>query len=156
MKSFCLTMSGLGMLILALSFTACASAQPLPQTAVNQTFENQITLLGYTLNDSRDRVQLFWQAGKTPAVDYLMFAQIMDEQGRLVAQSDQTPGAVPTSQWTLGQIVINDYALAQPNLSPATYTLQVGLYHPATGKRLSIDGKSSASVTITKFEIKRK
>jgi hypothetical protein len=147
MKAFRLTTSVWGML--ALLFTACASAQPQPQIAVNQTFENQITLLGYTWNESRDRLQLFWQARSSPTGEYAAFVHILDAQGKLVAQFDQAPGSIPTSRWKPGEMIIDEYVITQPNLAFERFTIRVGLFNPATGKRLGINGNTNEVIILT-------
>lgn len=150
--------------VLGVVLTACdapAAAPPQnqtqPQTSIKQTFENQITLLGFTATDAHDRLQLFWQAVNIPSGDYVAFVHILDEQGKLIAQMDKTPGNNnhPTSQWKQGEVITDEYVLQQPNLVSGTYTLQIGLYNPTTAKRLAVKGNANGTVTITKFEIKK-
>ncbi len=146
----------LGGVLVACGVSTAPQTNPQPQTSIQQTFENQITLLGFTEPATRDRLQLFWQAAKTPAGDYSAFVHLLDEQGRVVAQMDKTPGNgnYPTSQWKQGQVIVDEYAFNAPNLVSGTYTLQIGLYDPTTGKRLALEGNANGTVTVSKFEIK--
>lgn len=151
------------MFVLSAVLTACGSsptapaqATPQPQTLLKQTFENQITLLGFSISDTRDRLQLFWQAAKIPSADYVGFVHLLDEQGKVVLQMDKTPGNknYPSSQWKQGEVIIDEYNFADKPLASGVYTLQIGLYDQATGKRLAVEGNSNGMVTVAKFEIK--
>ena len=152
----------LSLLVLGAVLVACGisnppQASPQPQTSIKQTFENQITLLGFTAPATRDRLQLFWQATNTPAGDYTAFVHILDEQGRVIGQMDKTPGNgnYPTSQWKQGEVIVDEYAFNAANIASGTYTLQIGLYSPTTGKRLALEGNTNGTVTVSKFEIKK-
>lgn len=132
------------------SNTAPAQTQIQPAVRVNQTFDNQITLLGYTWNESRDRLQLFWQPVKTPAGDYVAFVHVLDAQGKLVTQLNQVPGnhSRPMSQWKPGEVIVDEYVITQPNLVLEQSTIQVGLFNPATGKRLAINGNTNEAIVL--------
>lgn len=70
---------------------------------------------------------------------------------------DKTPGNgnYPTSQWKQGEVIVDEYTFNTPNLPSGTYTLQIGLYSPTTGKRLALEGNANGTVTVSKFEIKK-
>ncbi len=61
--------------------------------------------------------------------------------GRMIGQWDQTPaaGAAPTSGWTPGRVVVDDYRI-DLDLAGAQEPVRVlvGLYDPATGERLPV------------------
>ena len=161
-RSYHFAASLLSLLVLSVVLVACGvstapQTNPQPQTSIKQTFENQITLLGFTAPATRDRIQLFWQAAKTPAGDYNAFVHVLDEQGRVIAQMDKTPGNgnYPTSQWKQGEVIVDEYAFNAANIASGTYTLQIGLYSPTTGKRLALEGNTNGTVTVSKFEIKK-
>ena len=66
----------LSVIVLGVFITACGvpslappQNQTQPQTSIKQTFENQITLLGFTATDAHNRLQLFWQAVNIPSGD---------------------------------------------------------------------------------------
>jgi hypothetical protein len=113
-----------------------------PQHLVNTTLGDEILLHGFDLpRDSYRagetiRLMLHWQAlGDVPA-DYVVFAQLIGTNGRLVAQQDAAPFR-QTSRWQAGQQItaVVEIPLAA-NVPPGTYRLIAGLYQPETGQRL--------------------
>ena len=85
------------------------------------------------------RLSLYWQAERRPSRDYTVFVHLESETGHLIAQQDNPPrqGTYPTSQWLPGEIVEDTYQIrVDPALPPGAYLLKVGLYDPATGRRL--------------------
>ena len=78
---------------------------------------------------------------------YTVFAQVLGENGRVVAQHDSPPGngRRPTTGWVEGEYIQDEHLLAVRDYS---YTgegqLVVGLYDPATGLRLTLpDGRDA-------------
>ncbi len=80
-------------------------------------------------------VTLYWQAGGTPSQAYSVFVHLSDQPAittgeDILAQSDSaTPvyGFYPTTRWTSGEIVREDYAILLPD-SRRPILLRVGLY----------------------------
>jgi hypothetical protein len=69
-----------------------------------------------------------------------VFIHLMNNQGELVAQRDALPlgGTVLTSQWSPDEVLTDPYTLAlPPDLPQGDYQLEVGMYRPETGERLS-------------------
>jgi hypothetical protein len=91
---------------------------------------------------------LFWQSIEPVGADYTVFVHLLNKDGQLVAQSDGAPvgGYEPTSSWDAAELVVDRRGVQLPDALPAgDYALWVGMYAPATGKRLSVrdgDGKS--------------
>lgn len=90
-------------------------------------------------------VSLYWQPQARTNTDYTVFAHLLNGAGELVAQQDKPPldGFYPTSQWEPRLTFKDDFRLElKAPLPPGEYTLQVGLYDPATGARLpvTVDG----------------
>jgi hypothetical protein len=88
-------------------------------------------------------VKLYWQALNPDGEDYKVFVHLLDEYGRLVAQSDSYPqdGWYPTSIWAAGEQIWDDYTIFLPDETLAgRYHIAVGLYHPVSGKRLPARG----------------
>ncbi|MFQ5611706.1 MAG: ArnT family glycosyltransferase, partial [Anaerolineae bacterium] len=86
-------------------------------------------------------VTLFWQAQATPPVDYTVFVQVLDADGRRVAGWDSQPlhGYLPTSAWQPGQIIPDRMDVPLPeDLPPGVYTLITGMYDPETLERLPV------------------
>ena len=76
-------------------------------------------------------VGIFWLATDTPASRYKVFLQLLDEEGRLVAQRDSEPagGTKPTTSWQAAFSYSDFHALLIPeDLPPGEYSLIVGLY----------------------------
>lgn len=82
---------------------------------------------------------LVWQTNRRLQDDYKVFVHVADESGRPVAQWDGYPGLNTsyTSRWPVGW-PFRDHVLLTlgPDLTPGTYTLLVGMYHPETGQRV--------------------
>ncbi|MCY3796546.1 MAG: glycosyltransferase family 39 protein [Chloroflexi bacterium] len=76
-------------------------------------------------------VGIIWLAERAPEARYKVFLQLLDAEGRLVAQRDSEPagGARPTSTWDAGNNYYDYHALLIPEDLPADdYTLIAGLY----------------------------
>lgn len=90
-----------------------------------------------------------WRPIAPPAADYVVFTQLLDDAGNLVAQRDMAPmgGTERTSSWQPGQAVTDRIGLRVPmSAAPGAYSLILGLYDPATGERLPVweDGAVAA------------
>lgn len=106
------------------------------------------TLVGYTpADETADRTQPFvvtlvWQAGDVPAeISYTVFVQLLDAQGRLIAQSDSIPaqGDRPTTGWRAQEYIIDVHPLRFNDLAaPGEARLIAGMYDALTGQRLVI------------------
>ena len=76
-------------------------------------------------------VGIFWLATETPPRRYKVFLQLLDAEGRLVAQRDSEPagGTLPTTTWEAGFTYPDNHALLIPeDLPTGEYSLIVGLY----------------------------
>ena len=76
-------------------------------------------------------VGIDWLATDTPPTRYKVFLQLLDEEGKLVAQRDSEPagGIKPTTGWQAGFSYKDLYALLIPEELPVgEYTLIAGLY----------------------------
>lgn len=77
----------------------------------------------------RLRTRLVWQAASEPTIDLVAFLHLVDAADRIVAQVDAPPGgAIPTSGWIRGEIVIDDRELTIGPLPAGDYRLWTGLY----------------------------
>jgi len=84
---------------------------------------------------------LVWQAGGEVNRSLAVFCHLVAQDGQIVVQHDGPPqnGAMPTSDWLSGQVVLDEFALAIPQDVPAgMYQLRVGLYDPITGQRENV------------------
>jgi hypothetical protein len=74
-------------------------------------------------------------------IDYTVFAHLIDEEGKLVAQSDSQPrnGERPTTAWRYEEVVPETREVTLPGtLQPGRYTLCVGFYNLQTMQRLEV------------------
>ena len=111
-------------------------------------FGDQVVLLRHARNALRLaagedlQLQLDWRGDAPLALRYKVFLQLLDAEGRLVAQHDSEPagGLAPTSAWAPGETVVDRRALMLPEgLAAGRYTLIVGLYtENDPGRRLPV------------------
>ncbi|MBX6772828.1 MAG: glycosyltransferase family 39 protein [Chloroflexi bacterium] len=106
------------------------------------------------------RVTLQWQALRAPRDDYTVFVHLLGPDGKIHGQQDAPPlqGAFPTSRWRRGEIVIDRYAVPLPANTPAgSYLVEVGLYRPSNGQRLTVGPIPEADnrVIVGRFTIER-
>ena len=106
-------------------------ADQLPQHP-HVSFGDQIDLVSYKLAEGSGGldVTLYWQAGKPLPADYTVFVHVVDEAGRILAQSDSPPasGRYPTSYWLPGEIVEDTRQVSVPGGLQGAYKVWVGLY----------------------------
>jgi hypothetical protein len=84
-------------------------------------------------------VEMLWQAREVPAEPLVVVAQLLDQNGRVVAGLEEQPlqGRYPTQKWTAGELVRDRHSLAVPgNLAPGIYRLIVGVYRAGDRSRL--------------------
>lgn len=114
---------------------------------IDRTWERKIRLLGFVARPTNPRpgdvlkVKLFWQGLAEMDIDYTVFAHLIDEEGKLVAQSDSQPrnGERPTTAWRYEEVVPETREVTLPGtLQPGRYTLCVGFYNLQTMQRLEV------------------
>jgi hypothetical protein len=130
-----------------LTYATVPSPASTPSSEVQAMLGDQIRLVGCDLPATGWQpgnmipITLFWQREGTTGEDYRVFVHLLDGNGQLAAQTDSAPGggAWPTSTWPEGELVVDRHGLSLPeDLSAGEYTLQVGMYLPATGERLPV------------------
>jgi hypothetical protein len=87
----------------------------------------------------RTYATLYWRALENLGEDYSVFVHVVDEEGKLVTQSDGFPleGRYPTSQWKQGKLLGDRHTLSLPaHTDPGSYHLAVGMYLLETMERL--------------------
>ncbi len=111
--------------------------------------KDEATLLGYDVDETWARpggvllLTLYWQAERRPIFSYKVFAHVTGggDGGQTLAQADSEPacGEFPTQNWEAGDSVIDRHAIFLPaDMSPGTYSLEVGLYEPRTNLRMDV------------------
>ena len=134
------------------------SDTPAPQFTLNQTFGDQVTLLGYDLNTSDDsylKLVLYWRAEADLQTDYTTFLHLRDATNETVAQKDSPPatGRYPTSLWNSGEIIVDEIILSLAEIPPGQYTPVVGLYEAPAGPRLTTPGTPANEVALEPIQV---
>lgn len=76
--------------------------------------------------------------------DYTVFVHVLDPDGEKLWQDDHPP-SIPTSQWKPGQVIEYTRTVFVPNYPYIGEALvRIGLYNPATGKRLSLNATEAS------------
>jgi D-alanine transfer protein len=120
--------------------------------ALSDDLGGDLNLVGATAiqRDGADlSFDLFWRAAHHLDQNYTIFVQLLDHNGRLVAQSDSFPwaGRYPTSAWQPGLIVRDSYRLTLPSDGSAgPYQVIVGAYRLDTLQRLAVVDASGRSL----------
>jgi 4-amino-4-deoxy-L-arabinose transferase-like glycosyltransferase len=138
-----------GIQALILGDVRITSNQPVPPptTRLSARLGADVQLIGVDspklLGPNTMSVTLDWSADHPLSQDYTVFVQVLNGDGKLVAQSDSWPanGALPTSSWLPGEVIRDEHRLTLgPNLPTGTYHVIAGLYLLSTGQRLSVQG----------------
>ncbi|MBC7224299.1 MAG: hypothetical protein H5T59_08525, partial [Anaerolineae bacterium] len=86
-------------------------------------------------------LETHWTVSEPLGRDLVLFAQVLDSDGRLAAGFDGPPGGgyAPTSAWLPGEAQRDRRALVlPPEPVPGVYRLGVGWYVPETGERVPL------------------
>jgi len=124
---------------------------PQSATTVEIPFGDEVQLNGFTITRDGDllTVNLVWQAQGEITSASNVFVHLVDEQGTIFAQSDGEPAnwTRPTTGWAPGEYILDRHTLTLPaDLNLAELRLRVGLYDPATGRRLPTPGGDGADL----------
>jgi 4-amino-4-deoxy-L-arabinose transferase-like glycosyltransferase len=101
-------------------------------------------LVGYDLPKVIDGktlpLKLYWQAAGEADRNYVRFVHLLGPDDKIVAQVDGPPGgnSMPMTGWVAGEYITDTGQLDLPaSLPTGAYHIALGLYDPATGKRLA-------------------
>lgn len=144
-----LAVQGVRVGLISVQVTKPSSWPELPamQYRVGVNFSDQIELLGYNLpvltavRGGTIPLELFWRSREDSLEDYIVFTQLVDGEGRILAARESAPvdGGYPTTLWARGEIVRDQRELViAANVPGGEYHLVVGLYHAASGERLRV------------------
>jgi len=138
-----------------------SSARPL-----NVTYGDVARLLAYELGKDALRpgemlpVTLYWQTLESTNEDISIYLQLVAGQDQVLGQVDSYPGggAYPTSMWSPGQVIRDEYMVPLRSVpgEPLAAQLQAGLYRFQTGKRLpAVDpqGQTVNPAVLTRVKI---
>jgi hypothetical protein len=133
-------------------------AAPPLELALDRSLGGVATLLGASFDPtpaeltagSRLTVTLVWRAEATPSVSYHVFLHLLDDRGRLVAQSDGVPvgWTRPTTGWLPGEVIVDRRILdIPPQAPPGGYLLAAGLYVPGGDRLVTPEGDDAVQLT---------
>ncbi|MGE5262427.1 MAG: hypothetical protein ACM3S0_03530 [Acidobacteriota bacterium] len=123
-----------------------------PQIAVFG--DNEIALLDYRIvgplrHGATLRLQMQWQALREVDHDYTVFVHAVNEDGNTYGEQDSKPldGALPTLQWSQGQVISDTHTIQIDVEGPREgYRLEVGLYQTGNGNRARMDNGSDVLI----------
>src|SRR5579859_6269461 len=121
--------------------------------AAQGSLGNVAALYGYSLTPGHPTsLTLAWKSLAATDQDYTVFVHVLDANGQVAAQTDSQPrgGAFPTSLWQPGEFVSDDYHF---DLAPGRYTIELGLYLPETGQRLSLPAGAGDRISLPAFDV---
>jgi 4-amino-4-deoxy-L-arabinose transferase-like glycosyltransferase len=122
---------------------------PPMQVTVGTSFGDQIELLGYDLRrDATLDVILYWRALREMDISYTTFVHVLDGADQVVSQVDHVPGGgvFPTTGWLPNEVISDPFVVPLPeSMPPAGLQIEVGIYDPVTGERLSISDQADSS-----------
>ena len=114
---------------------------------VHFNFGDKIALAGYEMGRRKVspgeaiHLTLYWRGLAEMEADYTVFVHLLREGDQIWAGADRQPqgGAAPTSTWSKGQVVVDEYELViASDAPPDVYEVEVGLYLAETGDRLDL------------------
>jgi hypothetical protein len=139
---------------------------PLSARPLNVTYGDVARLLAYEVGEDALQpgemlpVTLYWQTLEPTNEDISIFLQLVAGQDQVLGQVDSYPGggAYPTSMWSPGQVIRDEYMVPLRSVpgEPLAAQLQAGLYRFQTGKRLpAVDphGQAVNPAVLTRVKI---
>jgi hypothetical protein len=117
------------------------------QNPLEVNLGDQVELLGYALDTTELKaggklsLTLYWKALAEMDASYTVFIHLLDTEDKIWGQRDSLPGngMLPTTGWLPGEVIVDQYEIPiQPDVLPAQYAIEVGMYRAETGQRLSI------------------
>ena len=124
---------------------------------VEASLGDRVELLGYDLSTGSVAsgetfaLTLYWRALAEMRTDYTVFTHLLAPDGSMTGQRDNQPvgGTYPTSLWVPGEVVRDIYDIpVRVDASEGEHRLEVGMYVPATGMRLSVGGSPDDAVSL--------
>jgi hypothetical protein len=112
-----------------------------PEHAVDARWGDTLFLVGYNLErkDGDWTLTLFWRAGASPDAPLKRFIHVVDDENRIVAQSDMPleKDGLPVTFWRDGEYVLDRVSLTLPP-SAGAQGICFGVYDAATEERLPV------------------
>ena len=107
-------------------------------------WQNGIQLLGYTIDESSQQIELVWQTEETLQTSLRLFVQVFDGDD-LVAVSDGVPVDFtrPTTGWSISEYIVTTHRF---DLAAGDYMLHIGWYDPLTNQRVMLENDSDTLI----------
>ena len=108
---------------------------------------DQIEFLGYDLDRTEAAageslgLTLYWRALAEMETSYTVFTHLLDGASQIRGQQDNPPlgGSYPTTMWTPGEVVTDQYTLIiDADAPPGEHIIEIGFYVAETGRRLPV------------------
>ncbi len=142
------------------TYQVCATPCPLEQNsfgAVEADFAGRFRLTGYNLSrltftpGEIVKVQLAYRVEQTPDRDYSFFVHLVDGEGRVIGQADQT---IATTRYTPGDDLALRFSLSSlTTVLPGDYTLMAGIYTVEAGRVLPLKSGDFERVTVGPLKV---
>ena len=122
-----------------------------PDYTLDANLDNRVRLIGYDLSGAPISpggdlpITLYWEVDKGLGGDYTVFVHLLNEADQTVGYGDGVPmdSWYPTSFWEPGETLTDTHHIhVPPGVAPGAYRIAVGLYDPATGRRLPVVNES--------------
>ena len=126
------------------------------ETAVNITLSEQVSLVGYSLDETALNggetvaLELVWQAETELSESYRVFVHLLATDGSIVAQADGLPAnwTRPTTGWLPGEFIRDPHTInVPPSLPAGEYSLVTGLYLPNSSRLQQANGRDNIPLT---------
>lgn len=130
--------------------------------SIGAVFENGVELVAVGILDNPQpgeplRLAFDWRVTAPVDDSVVVFAHLICDGGRLVAQRDAVPGngLFPVEGWGPGELVRDQFALLLPSdLPTGKCEIQVGAYNATSGQRYSlIEPEGGTYVVVQQFTI---
>ena len=129
-----------------------SEAEPPHPVGVFFDFEHLLALVAYDLNQlivspgQKIDLTLYWRVFAETKEDYWVLARLVGKEGKVLLEETNRLqfNDLPTSALVSGQIIEDKHVLAIPPdvTEPGIYELQLSVYSPVTGWRLTIVGRA--------------
>lgn len=122
--------------------------QPSPRFPLDVGYGDLGRLIGFDVLGQPVRagntvdLHLVWRATRASTTGYTVFVHVLDENNHIVAQRDEAPvhATRATTSWVEGEYLDDPHAIPiSPTTPTGRYRIEIGLYDPATGARVSTD-----------------
>jgi hypothetical protein len=148
-----------GSVIVAPSALPLNEAIQSPQVSLPVTFENGLTLLGYTLDRPLLKpgetvyLETVWRIDGVPSHPLSLMAHILTPDGRAIAVGDGL--GVPLESWQPGDVFVQRHKLTLPqDAQRGSYWIQTGVYGLDDGRRWRVQDERATGdrLLLTSFE----